>query len=165
MFPDTAHPLLCLLNKQDLTMSHCLELHFPPMTNIYCLSSKGQFWNNYTSRGENVSQVLDWRFGGTILSGSFFITQGDSSGKGRRIVILKTPGSKTHFAKNQFKSKNDGQVSQTSRKIYLPKYKKPYYQVVKLHVKMQYSWLEVILDHWGGYRIVRWVRITEVIIE
>jgi len=41
------------------------------------------------------------------------------------MVILKTPGSKTHFAKNQFKSKNDRQVSQTSRKIYLPKYKNP----------------------------------------
>lgn len=127
------------------------------MTNIYRVSSKGQFWNNYTSRGENVSRVLDWRFGGTILSGSFFITQGEASAKGRRMVILKTPGSKTHFAKNQCKSKNDGQVFQTCRKIYLPKYKKPYYQVVKLHVKMQYLWLQIILDHWGDYTIVGWV--------
>lgn len=40
-----------------------------------------------------------------MLSGSFFITQGDASAIGWRIVILKIPGLKTHFAKNQFKLK------------------------------------------------------------
>lgn len=33
--------------------------------------------------------------------------------------------------------------------------KTPYYQVVKLHVKMRYLWLQIILDHRGGYRIVQ----------
>lgn len=124
IFPDTAYPLLGLLKKLNLTMSHCLELHFT-VTNIYCLSRKRQFWKNYTSGGEHVSsRVLGWRFGGTILSGSFFITQGEASAKGRRTVILETPGLKADFSKSQFKSKNYGQVSQTSRKTYSPKCKK-----------------------------------------
>lgn len=53
-------------------------------------------------------------------SGSFFITQGETSDKGKGVVILTAPGSKAYFGKNQFESKNNGQGSQTSRKIYFP---------------------------------------------
>lgn len=144
------------------------------MTNIYSLSSKRKFWNNYTSREENVSHVPSWRSGGTILSGSFFIIQREASAKGRRIVILKTSGSKAHFGKNQYKSKNTGQVSQTSRKIYLPKYKKTLLSSRKTLCRnmilmatdnmgslrsLQNSWMS--LDHCGDYRTVGQLQITQ----
>lgn len=49
----------------------------------------------YTSTEGNVSHDLDWRFGGTIVSSSFFSSHGEASWKGRRTVMLRAPSAKT----------------------------------------------------------------------
>jgi hypothetical protein len=56
----------------------------------------------YTSTGGNVSQDLDWRLGGTIVSNSFFSSHGDPSWKGRRTVMLRVPGSKRIIGRSFF---------------------------------------------------------------
>lgn len=56
--------------------------------------NKETLWEMDTSTEGNLSHDLDWRFGGTMVSNSFFMIHCDASWKGRRTVMLSAPGLK-----------------------------------------------------------------------
>lgn len=102
----------CSLSHRRMEIYKAREADLSPYRSVNTVT-----WQ-YTSTEGNVSHDLDWRFGGTMVSNSFFINHGDASWKGRSTVMLKAPGLKTvtrgHFSAKMILTNSTG-INQVQR--------------------------------------------------